>query len=93
MGLSGRQGTAFYEFDDIVDEKEFKAIYRQWLNELPLNETAIESIMNEANAVFEMNMNLFQELEGNTVKSFGQALFNTLTGRRTRNSSDLAPAD
>ena len=93
MGLSEGKGTAFYEFDDIADEKEFKKIYRQRLDELPLDEPAINSIIAEANAAFEMNMKLFQELEGNVVKAIGQVLFNTLTRRRTRGSTDLIPAE
>ncbi|MEM9002144.1 MAG: biliverdin-producing heme oxygenase [Cyanobacteria bacterium P01_F01_bin.86] len=90
MGLSGGQGTAFYEFDDIADEKEFKALYRQRLNELPLTETIIKDVVSEANTAFEMNMKLFQELEGSAVKSLGKVLLNTLTGRRNRSRSDLA---
>lgn len=95
MGLSGGQGTAFYEFDDIADEKEFKALYRQRLNELPFDETTIKSIVNEANAAFGMNMKLFQELEGSVIKSLGKVLVNTLTGRRRRHrtGTDLATTD
>jgi heme oxygenase len=38
MNLSEGQGTAFYEFADITDEKAFKAKYRQTLDELPLDD-------------------------------------------------------
>ncbi|NEP18504.1 MAG: heme oxygenase [Leptolyngbya sp. SIO4C1] len=93
MGLSGGQGTAFYEFDDIADEKAFKVVYRQRLNELPLSQATIEDIVNEANAAFGMNMKLFQELEGSVIKSLGQVLLNTLTRRRARGRSGLATAD
>ena len=43
MNLSDGQGTAFYEFKDIPNEKEFKATYRQALNELPLDEATAEA--------------------------------------------------
>lgn len=93
MGLTAAQGTAFYEFDDIADEKEFKAIYRQRLDDLPLSAATIERIVEEANAAFAMNMRLFQELEGNFIKAIGQVLFNTLTRRQTRSASQSKEAN
>lgn len=93
MNLSEGQGTAFYEFKDIPDEKQFKAEYRQALNELPIDQAKAEQIVDEANAAFGMNMKLFQELEGNLIKAIGQMLFNTLTRRRNRGNTELATAD
>lgn len=93
MNLSDGQGTAFYEFKDIPDEKAFKANYRQALNELPVDEAIADQIVDEANAAFGMNMNLFQELEGNLIKAIGLMLFNTLTRRRTTGSTELATAE
>jgi heme oxygenase len=93
MNLSEGQGTAFYEFEDIPDEKQFKATYRQALDQLPIDEPTVDRIVDEANAAFGMNMKLFQELEGNLVKAIGLMLFNTLTRRRTRGSTELATAE
>ncbi|MEM6838864.1 MAG: heme oxygenase (biliverdin-producing) [Cyanobacteria bacterium P01_C01_bin.120] len=93
MGLENGQGTAFYEFADIADEKEFKKLYRQRLNELPLDDEAVKRIVDEANAAFGMNMQLFQELEGSFIKAIGQVLYNTLTRRRTRGSTAVALTD
>jgi heme oxygenase len=93
MNLSDGQGTAFYEFKDISDEKAFKAEYRRALDELPVDEATADRIVEEANAAFGMNMKLFQELEGNLIKAIGQMLFNTLTRRRTRGSTELAAAE
>lgn len=93
MNLSDGGGTAFYEFKDITDEKAFKAQYRKVLDELPLDDDTIERIVEEANATFHMNMKLFKELEGNLIKAIGQILFNTLTRRRERGSTELATAD
>lgn len=93
MNLSNGEGTAFYEFHDIPDEKQFKAEYRQALDELPIESATAERIVDEANAAFGMNMKLFQELEGNLVKAIGQMLFNSLTRRRTRGSTELATAE
>jgi heme oxygenase len=87
------QGTAFYEFKEIPDEKAFKANYRKVLDELPIDEATGDRIVDEANATFGMNMKLFQELEGNLIKAVGQMLFNTLTRRRTPGSTELATAE
>jgi heme oxygenase len=93
MNLSEGQGTAFYEFKEIPDEKAFKANYRKVLDELPIDEATADRIVDEANATFGMNMKLFQELEGNLIKAIGQMLFNTLTRRRGRGSTELATAE
>ncbi len=92
MNLDG-DGTAFYEFADIDDEKAFKNVYRQAMNELPVDDATADRIVEEANAAFGMNMKLFNELEGNLVKAIGQMLFNTLTRRRSRGSTDMATAE
>ncbi|MBD2358282.1 heme oxygenase (biliverdin-producing) [Tolypothrix sp. FACHB-123] len=86
-------GTAFYEFADISDEKAFKAKYRQALDELPIDEATADRIVDEANAAFGMNMKMFQELEGNLVKAIGIMLYNSLTRRRSRGSTELATAE
>lgn len=93
MNLSDVEGTAFYEFEEIPDEKQFKATYRQALDELPIDEATATRIVDEANAAFGMNMKLFQELEGNLIKAIGVMLYNTVTRRRTRGSTELATAE
>lgn len=94
MNLEG-EGTAFYEFEQISDEKAFKVHYRQTLDSLPLDEATIETIVEEANDAFRMNMAMFQELNGNLIKAIGQMLFNSLTRSRSRGSTEaeLAAAD
>ncbi|NEQ95796.1 MAG: heme oxygenase (biliverdin-producing) [Cyanothece sp. SIO2G6] len=81
-------GTAFYEFPTIQDEKAFKNMYRAAMDDLPVDEATAERIVDEANDAFGMNMKLFNELEGNLVKAIGQMLFNTLTRRRTKGSTE-----
>ncbi|MEO0985892.1 MAG: heme oxygenase (biliverdin-producing) [Cyanobacteria bacterium J06639_14] len=93
MNLVDGQGTAFYEFDTINDEKAFKTTYRQSLDDIDLDEASVEQIVEEANDAFGLNMKMFQELEGNLVKAIGQMLFNTLTNRRRRGSTELATAE
>ncbi|NEQ87338.1 MAG: heme oxygenase (biliverdin-producing) [Moorea sp. SIO2I5] len=93
MNLSDGQGTAFYEFKQIPDEKAFKANYRQAMDELPIDNATADRIVEEANAAFGMNMKMFQELEGNLIKAIGIMLYNTLTRRRVRGSTELATAE
>ena len=95
MNLTEGEGTAFYEFDQIDDEKAFKAKYRQALDEMPIDDATADRIVDEANAAFGMNMKMFQELEGNLIKAIGQMLFNSLTRRRNRGNTEtgLATAD
>jgi heme oxygenase (biliverdin-producing, ferredoxin) len=42
----------------------------------------------EANDAFGLNMKMFMELEGSLVKAIGQMVFNALTRRRVRGSTD-----
>ena len=93
MNLTDGEGTAFYEFDEISDEKGFKNKYREAMDELPIDMATAEKIVDEANAAFGRNMELFQELEGNLIKAIGVMLFNTLTRRLSRGSTELATAE
>jgi heme oxygenase (biliverdin-producing, ferredoxin) len=88
MNLTDGQGTAFYEFAQIPDEKAFKAMYRQAMDNLDIDETTADRIVDEANAAFTMNMVMFKELEGNLVKAIGIQLFNMLTRKRNRGGSE-----
>lgn len=90
MNLAGNDGVAFYEFPTIDDEKAFKDNYRASLCEAPVDDATADAIVEEANDAFGINMELFQELEGNLVKAIGVMLFNSLTGGRRRGSTELA---
>lgn len=93
MGLSENKGLAFYEFEQISDEKEFKRVYRERLDELPIDDATGDRIVEEANAAFGLNMTMFKELEGNLIKAIGVQLFNLLTRKRNRGATELATAD
>merc|ERR1712117_84404 len=92
MNLTDGEGTAFYEFPEILDDKAFKNNYRQAMNDIPIDQATADRIVDEANATFGMNMKMFNELEGNLIKSIGILLFNTLTRRQTNGSTELATA-
>lgn len=93
MNLVDGEGTAFYEFDNIPDEKAFKNTYRSSLDAIAVDEATAERIVAEANDAFGLNMQMFNELEGNLVKAIGRMLFNTLTSRRRRGSTEFAAAE
>ncbi|NJP11481.1 MAG: heme oxygenase (biliverdin-producing) [Leptolyngbyaceae cyanobacterium RU_5_1] len=93
MNLSDGEGTNFYEFKTISDEKAFKNTYRQAMNDLPVDEATANRIVDEANDAFGLNMKMFKELEGSLIKAIGIMLFNSLTRRRNRSSTELATAE
>lgn len=65
MGLdedSGR-GTRFYRFEHIPDARAFKKAYRAALDALPISAELASAIVEEANAAFRLNMQLFRHLD------------------------------
>ncbi len=88
MNLQDGQGTQFYEFNDISDEKAFKTNYRQQMDSVDIDQDMATRIVDEANDAFGMNMKMFNELEGNLIKAIGQLLFNSLTRRRTQGATE-----
>ena len=67
LGLT--EGLAFYDFPEITDPKGFKISYRTTLDTLPITTSQQNSIIVEANYAFRLNMHMFDELEGNELKS------------------------
>lgn len=70
MNLKGNQGLAFYDFEQIEDEQNFKQNYKKALDNLPIPEEDTSKIIAEANVSFNLNMKMFQELETSFVKIF-----------------------
>ncbi|MFW6296424.1 MAG: heme oxygenase (biliverdin-producing) [Halothece sp.] len=68
IALPEGQGTAFYEFDQLEDIREFKQQYREALNSLPVDEKTIEAIVAEANHAFALNRDVMHELEGDLIR-------------------------
>ncbi len=84
MQLSDNQGTAFYDFDLIEDEKAFKDLYRESLNNIPLNKMQIDQIIAEANLSFNLNMKIFQELNSNLIKIMLMLLISSINNFRKK---------
>jgi heme oxygenase len=63
LQLQDGEGLAFYEFEHVQSFKLFKDRYRTCLNQLPLTQTQIQDLVQEANVAFLLNMRLFEELD------------------------------
>ena len=79
LKLREGEGLKFYEFDKIDDKKEYKNKYRAALDSLPLDQVQIDAIIAEANYAFKLNMDLFDELAGDS-KDGWKSFFKVLLG-------------
>tara|TARA_Y100000589_G_scaffold330887_1_gene382031 strand:- start:583 stop:1293 length:711 start_codon:yes stop_codon:yes gene_type:complete len=89
LNLEGQNGLNFYEFNLISDEKKFKEIYSNTLNNLPIDQKLADEIVAEANAAFAYNMKIFQELEGNLISVLGKIVFKFLTKKVRKGSTEI----
>lgn len=64
------EGVFFYQFDSIHSNKEFKQLYRSRMNELELDASTKDQLVQEAVRAFQFNMEVFRELEemGKTIQ-------------------------
>jgi len=69
LGLDAGSGTAFYTFVDIQDAKGFIEEWYRELNALELSDAQKQAIVDEANLVFALNIEIFDELDGNPVQA------------------------
>ena len=67
LNLEKGQGIAFYNFEEIPNTKEFITMWYKELNAVPLSAAQKQEIIDEANYVFTLNIELFDELEGSPV--------------------------
>ena len=88
LNLRGDDGLNFYEFKLIEDEKLFKKSYSETLNKLPIDQKIADNIVEEANEAFAYNMNMFKELEGNLISVLGRIVFNFLTRKVRKGSTE-----
>ena len=82
LPLPPDQGTRFYEFGHIATpeaRRSFKDRYRQALDALPVNEAAIQRIIDEANEAFRFNRDIMHELEDDVKVAIGEHTFDLLT--------------
>ena len=70
------------------DEKKFKEEYSLTLNQLPINQKTADQIIDEANQAFTYNMKMFKELEGNLIAVLGKIVFNYITKKVRKGSTE-----
>lgn len=76
LGLSNGEGTAFYKFDQIPSTQDFITKWYKLLNGLDLTEEQKQEIVDEANLVFDLNVDILQELEGSPFQAFTTLVVN-----------------
>lgn len=81
MNLPDSQGTAFYDFENIRNHGAFKKDYRQTLDTLPVDQQTAEAIVAEANHAFQINMDMFRELQGNWLVALLRLTWNSLVSK------------
>ena len=69
LNLQNDDGTSFYTFDDIPNTYKFITEWYQRLNDLQLTDEQKQEIVDEANLVFDLNIDVLQELEGSSLKA------------------------
>jgi len=69
LNLSEGKGIGFYQFDGIDDNSVFITNWYEKLNALNLTTEEKQGIVDEANHVFALNIEIFDELEGSAMKA------------------------
>jgi heme oxygenase len=77
LNLSGGMGIRFYQFDGIDDNNEFITNWYSKLNALDLTEEEKQAIVDEANHVFALNIDIFNKLEGSAMKALVSFVWQT----------------
>jgi len=78
LDLKNGNGVAFYRFDDITNTKDYITEWYTRLNNLDLTDEQKQEIADEANAVFALNIGIFDELEGSSLQAVWTMGVNTL---------------
>ena len=96
LALPEGQGTAFYEFKEIASveaRRAFKGQYREALNALPVDESLMQEIVDEANLAFKLNRDVMHALEPLVKKAIGDHVFDLITRQDKPGSTERLPRD
>eukprot|EP00929_Paragymnodinium_shiwhaense_P055000 TRINITY_DN27582_c0_g1_i1.p1 TRINITY_DN27582_c0_g1~~TRINITY_DN27582_c0_g1_i1.p1 ORF type:complete len:312 (+),score=59.73 TRINITY_DN27582_c0_g1_i1:104-1039(+) len=74
-------GTAFYRFQEIDNTKAFIEKWYSTLNSLDLDDAQKKAIVDEANVVFRLNIEIFEELDGSALTAIWQFFMSSLRER------------
>jgi heme oxygenase len=94
MDLPPDKGTGLHEFDQfptVESRREFKARYRQALDSLTVDEQTAEDIVKEAAYVFQLNRNVFHELDEEVKAAVGDHIFDLITRQDKPGSTEREP--
>mmetsp|Transcript_927 Transcript_927/g.1420 ORF Transcript_927/g.1420 Transcript_927/m.1420 type:complete len:283 (-) Transcript_927:205-1053(-) len=75
LGLSDGKGIDFYKFNDIDDSTDFITKWYTKLNALDLTDEEKAAIVDEANLIFALNIEILEELEGSAFKAVLKFVF------------------
>lgn len=70
LGIAGSEGLLFYDFSAIPDCESFKEEFRARLDSLPLDERAMERLVEEARRAFALNGAIYAGLKGSALGGF-----------------------
>ncbi|CAK6960352.1 heme oxygenase 1a [Scomber scombrus] len=63
LGLSSKEGLAFFSFPGVTSPNRFKQLYRSRMNSIELNDKEKRAMLEEAVASFEFNIQVFDDLQ------------------------------
>jgi heme oxygenase len=78
LDLQDDKGVDFYNFQGISSVKDFITDWYTRLNALELSEEQKELIVDEANFVFDLNIGILEEIDGNPLKAMWTLAINSL---------------
>ncbi|XP_068575269.1 heme oxygenase 1a [Cebidichthys violaceus] len=63
LGLSSKEGLSFFSFPGVTSPNRFKQLYRSRMNGIELTEEERAAVLEEAVAAFELNIQVFDDLQ------------------------------
>lgn len=83
LKLEKDNGIAFYKFESIPNTRNFINEWYETLNALTFDETQRQELVDEANLVFRLNIEIFNELEGNPASTAFRLLLEAVKDKIT----------
>jgi len=78
LKLDAGYGTRFYQFDKISSKTEFIEGWYARLNKIDLTQQQKDEIVDEANMAFDLNVEIFKELQANNQQATVNAMWRLL---------------
>lgn len=83
LKLEKDKGIAFYKFDSIPNTRAFINEWYETLNALAFDDTQRQELVDEANLVFRLNIEIFNELDGNPASAAFRLLLEAVKDKIT----------